>query len=138
MVNTSSGLVQKRWLTSTFFMVILFWYLWGYLGLNLEYVRTVIFGAICVDTAFVIYCYKNLRKNIWQINPFSNKWLNFSSIFVLTAFALAIYVPFFQKVLNTVPLGIYSWLILIFVGILSMFLIEITKWYFISRHDTEK
>jgi len=130
-------LIFATGLIDEFLMLILFWYLWGYLGLNLDYVRTVIFGAICIDTAFVVYCYKSLRKNIWQINPFSNKWLVISSIVVFLAFALAVYLPPLQTLLHTVPLGIGSWLILIGVGILSMFLIEITKWYFISRHKTE-
>jgi len=125
-------------LIDQFLMLILFWYLWAHLGLNLDYVRTIIFGAICIDTAFVVYCYKNLRKNIWQINPFSNKWLVISSIVVFLTFALAVYLPPLQMLLHTVPLGIGSWLILIGVGILSMFLIEITKWYFISRHETEE
>jgi len=124
-------------LIDEFLTLILFWYLWGRLGLNLDYVRTVIFGAICIDTAFVIYCFKSLRKNIWQINPFSNKWLVISSIVVFLAFALAVYLPPLQTILHTVPLGIGSWLILIGVGILSMFLVEVTKWYFISRHETE-
>ena len=124
-------------LIDEFLTLILFWYLWGRLGLNLDYVRTVIFGAICIDTAFVIYCFKSLRKNIWQINPFSNKWLVISSIVVFLAFALAVYFPPLQTILHTVPLGIGSWLILIGVGILSMFLVEVTKWYFISRHETE-
>ncbi len=124
-------------LIDEFLMLILFWYLWAHLGLNLDYVRTVIFGAICIDTAFVIYCYKSLRKNIWQINPFSNKWLVISSIVVFLAFALAVYLPPLQTLLHTVPLGIGDWLILIGIGILSMFLIEITKWYFISKKETE-
>jgi len=117
--------------------LFLFWLLWSYLGMSLSYARTMVFGAICIDTAFVIYCYKNLRKNIWQINIFSNKWLVLSSILVFTTFALAIYVPPFQLLLKTVPLGIGSWVILILIGLISMFIIEITKWYFIVRHQTE-
>ena len=129
-------LIFTTGLIDEFLMLILFWYLWGKLGLNLDYVRTVIFGTVCIDTAFVVYCYKSLRKNIWQINPFSNKWLVISSIVVFLAFALAVYFPPLQSLLHTVPLGIGSWLILIGIGILSMVLIEITKWYFISRKET--
>ncbi len=125
-------------LIDEFLTLILFWYLWRHLGLNLDYVRTMIFGTISLDTAFVIYCYKNLRKNIWQINPFSNKWLNISSIVVFAAFASAVYLPPLQSILHTVPLGIKSWLILTIIGIVSMLLIEITKWYFISRHEIEE
>jgi calcium-translocating P-type ATPase len=115
----------------------LFWLLWAKLGLDLNYVRTIIFGAISIDTAFVIYAYKNLRKNIWNLNLFSNKLLNLSSILVIISFSAAVYTPFLQNILHTVPLGITSWGILIAVGITSLFLVEATKWYFISRHETD-
>jgi len=130
-------LIFATGLIDEFLTLFLFWYLWMVLGLNLDYVRTIIFGAICMDTAFVVFCYKSLRKNIWQINLFSNKWLVFSSLMVFLTFSLAIYLPPLQQILHTVPLGIGGWLIIIGVGVLSMFLIEITKWYFISRHLTE-
>jgi len=125
-------------LIDEFLIILLFWYLWRCLSLGLDYARTMVFGAICVDTAFVVYCYKNLRKNIWQINPFSNKWLNMASALVFIFFALAIYLTPVQKILHTVPLGIGSWLILVLVGIVSMLLIEITKWHFISRHEAKE
>jgi len=90
-----------------------------------------------MDTAFVVFCYKSLRKNIWQIDLFSNKWLVFSSLMVFLTFAFAVYFPPLQHILHTVPLGVYGWLIIIGVGLLSMFLVEITKWYFISRHNSD-
>ncbi|HDM31878.1 MAG TPA: HAD family hydrolase, partial [bacterium] len=118
-------------------LLALFWLFWAKLGAPLDYVRTIVFGAICIDTAFVVYSYKNLRRNLWKINPFSNPWLNFSSIIVFLAFGFAIYSPWCQKILHTVPLGIKEWVIIVFSAIISLILIEITKWYFISRHETE-
>lgn len=114
-----------------------FWYLWGYLKLDLEYVRTMIFGGMCVDTAFVIYSYKSLRKNIWDINIFSNKWLLVSSVMVLFLFSIAIYFPPLQVLLRTVPLGLTDWLVLITISIISMLLVEGTKYVFISRKTTD-
>jgi len=124
-------------LIDEFLTVILFWYLWKFLALDLDYVRTMIFGAISLDTAFVIYSYKSLRKNIWQINLFSNRWLLASSGVVILAFALAIYNPVLQRVLHTIPLGFGSWLILLGVGLVSVLIIELTKWYFIARHELD-
>jgi Ca2+-transporting ATPase len=125
-------------LIDEFLTLFLFWILWGYLGLDLMYARTMVFGAISIDTAFVIYCYKNLRKNIWSFNPFTNKWLMLSSIIVFSFFALAVYAPPLQTLLKTVPLSFGDWIILVLVGIVSMLIIEATKWYFISRHETEE
>lgn len=122
-------------LIDEFIILFFFWVLWFYLGMDIDYVRTMVFGAICIDTAFVVYCYKSLRTNIWNTNVFSNKFLLLSSVLVFVGFAAAVYVPFFQNLLHTKSLGIVSWLILIGIGIISMFLIEITKWYFISRRQ---
>jgi len=115
----------------------MFWLLWKEWGWSLAHVRTLVFGAICLDTAFVVYCYKSLRKNIWRINPFTNKWLNVSAILVILFFASAVYLPPLQRLLSTVSLGILDWLVLFGIGIISMLLVELTKWYFITRHETD-
>jgi len=125
-------------LIDEFFKLFLFWFLWHFLKLDLAYVRTMIFGSLCLDTAFVIYCYRSLRKNIWQLHPFSNPWLVVSSLVVFLTFSLAVYFPPLQTLLHTVPLGWRSWLVLTGIGIFTMLLIEATKWYFIARHETEE
>ncbi len=109
------------------FGFLVFGYLWALKGLSLEYVRTMVLGVLVLNTAFVIFSYKSLRKNIWQYNPFSNKWLNGSAILIILFFAASIYLRPFQVLLKTVPLDFGSWLLLILVGVLSMATIEITK-----------
>ena len=130
-------LIFATGLIDEFILLGLFWFLWKKLNLDLDYVRTMIFGGMCIDTVFVVFCYKSLRKNIWNMNPFSNKWLNISSVLAFVFFTATIYLLPLQKILHTVPLGWGSWLILLAIGIISMFLIEATKWYFISRHECE-
>jgi hypothetical protein len=51
---------------------------------------------------------------------------------------MAVYTSPLQRVLHTVPIGVGSWLVLILMGIVSVLLIEATKWYFIARHKTEE
>jgi len=46
-------------------------------------------------------------------------------------FLAAIYLPFFQKVLRTVPIGFFEWLILICLGLINIILIELSKAIFI-------
>ena len=121
-----------------FLILGLFWFLWSRLGLTLEYARTMAFGAIVIDTAFVLFSFKNLRKNIWQINLLDNKLLLLSAVLIFLIFAAAVYLSPFQVLLQTVPLGLGSWAILILLALVSVALIETTKWYFISRRFTEK
>jgi len=115
----------------------LFFWLWKIMGMDLDYVRTMIFGTICIDTAFVIFSYKSLRKNIWKINLWNNKFLFLSSLFVIGSFISAVYFPPFQILLRTVPLSLNDWLILIAISLLGVGLIEMTKWWFIARKDVD-
>jgi P-type Ca2+ transporter type 2C len=125
-------------LIDEFLILYLFWFVWAKLGYDLDHARTLVFGAICLDTSFVVYSYKNLKKNIWQINPFSNKWLNFSVILVAITFLAAVYLSPLQKLLQTTPLNLIDWLMLIAVCIASVFLIEMTKWFFVTDRFLKK
>ena len=105
-------------------------------GLPLAEIRTIIFAALAIDTFFYAFSCKNLRKNIWQYNPFSNLYLIGFIIFSFFMLLIAIYIPFFQNLLKTVPLNLFDWLLLLGLGVLNLILIEITKWYFIAKHQT--
>ncbi|GAI51011.1 unnamed protein product, partial [marine sediment metagenome] len=60
-----------------------------------------------------------------------NWFLNFSIVFGWIMLTIALYVPFFQKILRTVPLNTNDWLVLIALGITSLVLIELGKSFFI-------
>jgi hypothetical protein len=54
--------------------------------------------------------------------------------FSITMLILAIYVPLFQKLLKTVPLNLFDWLLFIGLGIINLALIELTKFFFIRKN----
>ena len=117
----------------------LFFWLFGKFGReNLTYIRTMIFAGLGINSLFYIFSCKNLRKSIWHINPFSNKFLVVGVVFGFLMLVLGIYLPVFQTLLKTVPLGFQSWLIILGLGVLNIILIEATKYYFITKHQTEK
>ncbi len=115
-----------------FFCVFYFWFFYHYLKLGIEYSRTMIFGVLCVNTGFVIFSYKNLKKNIWKINPFSNKFLNLAAILSVVGFAMVLYIPFLRDIFHTVSLGPRSWLFLVVVGIVTTLFLELIKILFIK------
>ena len=51
---------------------------------------------------------------------------------------VAMYLPFFQNVFQTVSLGLSDWLIVFSVGLIDIIAIEISKWFFIHRVDKNK
>ena len=110
---------------------LFFWLLNQNYAIN--YIRTMVFAALAIDTIFASFSCKSLRKNLWQINLLSNKFLIFAGIFGIILLIASIYVPILQTLLKTVPLGFNDWLIIFAIGITEMIFIEITKHYFIVR-----
>ncbi|MBU2028840.1 HAD-IC family P-type ATPase, partial [Patescibacteria group bacterium] len=66
-------------------------------------------------------------KSIFNSNPFSNKYLLGATGIVIALQLLAVYNPFFQKVLRTVPLNGKDWLIIIVVAFSVIIVEEIRK-----------
>ena len=100
--------------------------------LDLAEIRTIVFAALAIDTIFYVFSCKNLRKNIWQINLFSNPYLILSWIFAVAMLMGAIYIPFLQVLLKTVPLNFFDWGLVFTIGVINLFLIELTKFFFIK------
>jgi len=114
----------------------LFFWLWKQ-GADITYIRTMIFACLTIDSLFYVFCCKSLRKNLWHINLFSNKFLIGSFIIGIIMLAAAVYVPFLQTLLKTVSLSTYDWSIIFGIGIINLILIEAAKHHFIVRHQTE-
>jgi len=121
-------------LITDFLLLALFFWLWKQTN-NLIYVRTMVFAGLTIDSLFYIFSCKSLRKNIWQINIFSNKYLIIAWIVGVTLLISAIYLSPLQVVLETVPLGFYDWSIILGLGLIKLVLIETTKWYFIIKKE---
>lgn len=111
-------------------------FLWFfYTGHPIELIRSIMFVGLAIDSFFVVFSCRNLRKNIWQYNPFSNWYVNLSIVAGFGFLFLALYVPFFQTLLKTVPLGLFEWTILLIFGLLDFTLVETAKWYFIKKRE---
>jgi len=115
----------------------LFFYLY-YKNLDIDYIRTIIFVGLGINTLFIIFSCKNLKKSIWHYNPFDNKFLNLSVIIGWLLFLIPLYIPFFQNILRVVPLKLTDWAILVSFGLIALFLIEIGKLFFLPRQNKKK
>jgi len=114
----------------------LFFWLTKYSGYNLSHIRSIIFAGLTIDSLFYVFSCKSLRQNIWHINIFSNKFLIFAWIIGVLMLLAALYTTPLQILLKTTPLNLFDWQLVLELGILNIFLIESTKWYFISRKAT--
>ncbi|PIZ87500.1 MAG: hypothetical protein COX92_01085 [Candidatus Nealsonbacteria bacterium CG_4_10_14_0_2_um_filter_40_15] len=113
----------------------LFFWLIKYSGYEIPHIRSIIFAGLTIDSIFYIFSCKSLRRNLWQINPFSNKFLVFAWIFGVIALIAALYLPVLQTLLKTVPLNLFDWQLILGLGFLNLILIEATKWYFIVKKE---
>jgi len=121
-------------LITDFILLGLFFWLWR-MGHDIMYIRTMIFAGLTIDSLFYVFSCKSLRRNLWHINPFSNKFLVIAWLVGVLMLVLAVYFTPFQILLRTVSLGLNDWLIIFALGAIKLTLIEATKWYFIVRKE---
>ena len=112
----------------------LFFWLWNK-NHDISYVRTMVFACLTIDSLFYVLSCKSLRRNLWHINPFSNKWLILSLFIGFLSLVAAIYLPLLKSLLGTVPLGLFDWFIIMILGVINLILVELTKWHFIVKKE---
>lgn len=119
-------------LTNLILLALFLWLL--KIKMPLAEIRTIIFAALAIDTFFYAFSCRDLNRNIWKYNPFSNKYLVLGVIFSFLMLMAALYIPVFQNLLKTVPLNLFDWFLLLSLGLINLILIEVTKWYFIAKN----
>jgi Ca2+-transporting ATPase len=122
-------------LVTDFLLLGLFFWLLKYSGYEISHIRSIIFAGLTVDSIFYIFSCKSLRRNLWHINPFSNKFLIGAWLFGVIMLLAALYLSPLQTLLKTVPLNLFDWTLILGLGLLNIILIEATKWYFIVKKE---
>jgi len=98
-----------------------------FLGSDLIKAQTM---ALCVLAAiqwFNAWNCKSEDKSIFKTNPLSNKFLVGATAIVISLQLLAVYNPFLQKILHTVPLKGKDWLLIITVALSVVVVEEVRK-----------
>lgn len=115
-----------------FLLFGLFW--WLLQGeYSLLHIQTLVFVGLGLNSLFYVFSIRNLRENIWRYNPLSNPLLVGAVTFGISLLLLAVYAPFMQTLLKTIPLSSFDWMILGGLTILDITMIETMKWVFIKR-----
>lgn len=121
---------------TSFILFGLFLWLYNIWGEErLPEIRTIIFAVLAIDTFFYAFSCRNLRKNIWQINIFSNLYLIGAIVLSFLLLFAAVYLPPFQNLLKTQPLSLFGWFLILGLGVINLILIEAIKWYFIAKRE---
>lgn len=117
-------------LTTGILSLLLFWY-FGIKQGNISLGRTIAFAVIASDNLIYIFAYKNLKKSIIKTEKFFQNKFMFLAVFsgFILIFA-AIYLPFLNRILGTVPLEPFQWILVFSVGLLVILIIEAVKFVF--------
>lgn len=134
--NESKKLLLMFFLTSVPLLFSIYYYYISTTN-NTALAQTMAFVGLGIVSRFYIFSIRGLTQPITSYNPFQNKVVNWSTIFGFLMIVIAVYVPFLNTLLHTVPLGIREWLILISYALVSLFLYEIGKRLFINNRKTE-
>ena len=109
-----------------FIIFILFYKMNG----GIDHTRTLVFMLLAMGSLFGVFSLKSLRKSIFKINVFSNKYLVGAVATGLILMILAVYWEPLQRLLRTVPLGLSDWIIVAGFAIVNIVFIEVMKLFF--------
>jgi Ca2+-transporting ATPase len=76
---------------------------------NVIYAETMAFITLSASELLRAYTARSERYPILKIGIFNNKWMNYAVVSSLALLLAVIYVPFFNTIFNTVPLGWTEW-----------------------------
>jgi len=120
-------------LITDFVLLGIFLYFYYADTLSVQHLQTLIFAGLGLDTFFYIYSIKNLKASIFSYNIFNNKLLVWATVMGVSMMLLAIYAPFMNELLRTVPLTLSNWGIVVSLGLVKLLGVELVKWWFIHR-----
>lgn len=100
---------------------------------NIQHIRTLMFTTLSVATLMYVFSVRTMNSSVFRTNPFSNKWLNIAVIVGLLFQLSAIYIKPLQKLLSTIPLNIWDWVIVLALSSIKIIGIEIAKEIMIKK-----
>jgi len=100
-----------------------------YAGTNLTKAWTISLTVLAVFQWFNVWNCRSESKSLFQMDFFSNKYLLVATAIIVSLQMLAVYAPFFQRFLRTVPLGFSEWLIIVVVAASIIAVEEIRKFF---------
>ncbi len=96
-------------------------------GAGVDAARTVALNTVAVIQALYLVNCRSLRHSILSIGLFRNGWLLLGIVGVLVLQAGITYLPFFNGVFKTAPIGWDEWLRIFAAGFASLLLVELLK-----------
>ena len=98
-----------------------------YSSIDLAKAWTISLTILAVFQWFNAWNCRSENESVFQTNPFENKFMVGATLAAFSFQMLAIYNPFFQKFLHTVPLNLAEWLMVFSLATAILLVEEIRK-----------
>jgi len=95
---------------------------------------TVSLTVLAVFQWFNVWNCRSESTSFFQMDFFSNTYLLAATAVVISLQMVAVYMPFFQRFLHTVPLNLSEWMMIIAVATSIVVVEEIRKFFYRRRH----
>ncbi|MHB1163417.1 MAG: cation-translocating P-type ATPase [Minisyncoccota bacterium] len=95
---------------------------------------TISLTVLAVFQWFNAWNCRSESKSFFQTDFFSNKYLLGATAIVISLQMLAVYTPFFQRFLHTVPLNLSEWMMIIAIATSIIWVEEIRKFFYRKRN----
>ncbi len=105
----------------------------GYFENDLTKAWTMSLTTLAVFQWFNAWNCRHESKSVFQMNPFSNKFLVGATLIVISLQLLVVYNPLMQKFLRTAPLELSEWLVIIPIAASIVLIEEIRKFFYRRR-----
>lgn len=97
--------------------------------------QTIVFTSIAVDSLFYVFSVRSLRRSIFKSSLFSNPWLIAAVVVAFMIQLAAIYLKPLQNILNTRPLMMEHWAVVLGLSLFVVCSSEFIKHFFINRKN---
>ena len=99
---------------------------------------TISLTALAVFQWFNVWNCRSEEKSIFQMNPFSNKFLIAATALIVSLQLAAVYNPVMQKILRTTALGLSEWVMIVSVAFSIVAVEEIRKFFYRKSAANQK
>ncbi|MGR8948441.1 MAG: cation-translocating P-type ATPase [Gammaproteobacteria bacterium] len=108
-------------------LLLYHWYLGGDNPEQIMMAQTMAFTAIIVLEKVNVFNFRSLTQPLSRIGFFTNPWILIAWLATVGLQIAAVYVPFFQQALHTVPLGLKEWALIALFALPMFAVTEILK-----------
>ena len=101
---------------------------------SLDHIRTFIFAALGMDSLLYVFAVRTFRSSIFASNPFANRYLVAATFVGFGLLLLPMVFPPLREAFAFTSLTLVEWGLVVGLGLLTLILIEIVKFFSMRIH----